>query len=79
MKNVPPLVSPLGSYQYSLVSDILFSQKIGNVQTKVPLILLSSHRIVKPESLQVRISGNGGCLTTCKRAIIKFLTTLSIK
>ncbi len=39
LKNVPPLISPLGSYQYSPVSDILFNQKLGNVHTKVPLIL----------------------------------------
>jgi hypothetical protein len=39
LKNVPPLLSPLGSYQYSPVSDILFSQKIGNVYTRIPLIL----------------------------------------
>jgi hypothetical protein len=36
LKNVPPLLSPLGSYQYSPVSDILFTQKIGNVYTKYP-------------------------------------------
>jgi hypothetical protein len=39
LKNVPPLLSPLGAYQYSPVSDILFSQKIGNVTTRIPLIL----------------------------------------
>jgi len=39
LKDIPPLVSPLGTYQYSPVSDILFNQKIGNVQTKIPLIL----------------------------------------
>lgn len=38
LKNVPPLLSPLGSYQYSPVSDILLTQKIGNVYTKYPLI-----------------------------------------
>ena len=39
LKNVPPLLSPLGTYQYSPVSDILFNQKIGNVHTRIPLIL----------------------------------------
>jgi hypothetical protein len=39
VKNVPPLVSPLGSYQYSPVSDILFNQKIGNIYSRFPLIL----------------------------------------
>jgi len=39
LKNVPPLLSPLGAYQYSPVSDILFNQKIGNVHTRIPLIL----------------------------------------
>lgn len=38
LKNVPPLLSPLGTYQYSPVSDILVNQKIGNVYTKYPLI-----------------------------------------
>ncbi|MCX6248205.1 MAG: hypothetical protein NTW10_10750 [Bacteroidetes bacterium] len=39
VKDLPPLQSPLGSYQYSPVSDILFNQKIGNVTTRVPMIL----------------------------------------
>lgn len=39
LKNVPPLLSPLGGYQYSPVSDILFNQRIGNVYTRTPLIL----------------------------------------
>ena len=39
LKNVPPLMSPLGTYQYSQVSDILFNQKIGNVHTRIPLIM----------------------------------------
>ena len=39
LKDIPPLVSPLGAYQFSPVSDVLFNQKIGNVHTKVPLIL----------------------------------------
>ena len=39
LKDIPPLVSPLGTYQFSPVSDVLFNQKIGNVHTKVPLIL----------------------------------------
>jgi len=38
LKNFPPLLSPLGSYQYSPVSDILFTQRIGNVYTKYPQI-----------------------------------------
>jgi len=39
LKNFPPLMSPLGSYQYSPVADILFNQKVGNVSTKNPLVL----------------------------------------
>lgn len=39
LNNVPPLMSPLGSYLYSPVSDILFNQKIGNIHTRIPLIL----------------------------------------
>ncbi len=39
LKNAPPLMSPLGTYQYSPVSDILFNQKIGNINTRIPLIL----------------------------------------
>jgi len=39
LKNAPPLMSPLGSYQYSPVSDILINQRIGNVLTRIPLIL----------------------------------------
>jgi len=39
LKNAPPLQSPLGAYQYSPVSDILFTQRIGNVHTKFPLVL----------------------------------------
>jgi hypothetical protein len=39
LKNVPPLLSPLGAYQYSPAADILFNQKIGSVTTRIPLIL----------------------------------------
>ena len=39
MKDFPPLVSPMGTYQYSPVSDVLFNQKIGNVYTRIPLVL----------------------------------------
>jgi hypothetical protein len=39
MNDFPPLISPMGTYQYSPVSDILFNQKIGNVHTRIPQIL----------------------------------------
>jgi len=39
LRNVPPLMSPLGSYQYSPLSEILFYQKIGSVSSKLPLFL----------------------------------------
>ena len=39
LKNFPPLLSPLGAYQYSPVSEVLFYQKIGSVASKVPMIL----------------------------------------
>jgi len=39
LKNVPPLLSPLGAYQYSPVSESFSARKIGNVYTRIPLIL----------------------------------------
>jgi hypothetical protein len=39
LKNVPPLQSPLGTYQYSPVSEILLFQKMGNIRSTVPLVL----------------------------------------
>jgi hypothetical protein len=50
LKNVPPLISPMGTYQYSPVSDILFNQKIGNVHTRIPLVLF-----FKPEERKTGI------------------------
>lgn len=38
-KEFPPLSAPFGTFQFSPVSDILFYQKIGTVQSKIPLIL----------------------------------------
>ena len=35
----PPLLAPFGSYQYSPVSEVLFYQKLGNVTSKMPLII----------------------------------------
>jgi hypothetical protein len=39
LSNVPPVMSPMGTYQYSPVSDILFNQKMGSIRTRIPLIL----------------------------------------
>ena len=39
IKEFPPLSSPFGTYQFSPVSDILFYQKIGTVQSKIPMLL----------------------------------------
>ena len=39
IKEFPPLSTPYGTFQFSPVSDILFHQKIGTVQSKIPLIL----------------------------------------
>lgn len=39
LKNVPPLSSPFGLYQHSPLADILIYQKIGNVQSQMPLIM----------------------------------------
>jgi hypothetical protein len=38
LKDVPPLISPMGTYQFSPVSDVLFNQNIGNVHTRIPLV-----------------------------------------
>ncbi len=35
----PPLLTPYGNYQFSPASDVLLYQKIGNVQSRLPLIL----------------------------------------
>ena len=35
----PPLLCPFGSYQFTAGSDILFYQKIGNVRSKLPLVV----------------------------------------
>ncbi len=50
LKDFPPLISPLGTYQYSPVSDILFTQRIGNVHTRIPQILF-----FKPEERKTGI------------------------
>lgn len=39
IKEFPPLSAPFGTYQFSPVSDVLFYQKIGTVQSKIPLIV----------------------------------------
>jgi hypothetical protein len=39
LKNVPPLTSPFGSYQHSPMADVLVYQKMGNIQSKMPLIM----------------------------------------
>lgn len=39
LKNVPPLISPFGMYQYSPMTDILLWQKMGNVQSRMPLLM----------------------------------------
>ena len=37
----PPLSTPFGSYEYSPVSEVLFSQKVGSVQSGIPMILFT--------------------------------------
>lgn len=37
----PPLLSPLGAYQYNPISEILCFQKIGMVNTRIPQILFT--------------------------------------
>ena len=39
LKNVPPLISPFGLYQHSPMSDIMVYQKMGNVQSHLPLLM----------------------------------------
>ena len=40
-REFPPLQSPFGSYQVSPMAEVLFYQKIGNVSTRIPLILFT--------------------------------------
>lgn len=37
----PPLQCPFGTYQFSPLSDVLCYQKIGNVTTKIPMIMFT--------------------------------------
>ncbi|MCX6243191.1 MAG: hypothetical protein NTU98_00670 [Bacteroidetes bacterium] len=39
LKNVPPLLSPFGTYQHSPAADILLFQKIGNIRSSQPQVL----------------------------------------
>ena len=39
VREFPPLLCPSGSFESGPVTDILFFQKIGNVQTRFPLIM----------------------------------------
>lgn len=41
-RNVPPLISPFGSYKLSSAAQVLFFQKIGMVETGQPLIFFNS-------------------------------------
>ncbi len=43
LKNFPPLMAPFGEYQVSPDSRVLFYQKIKNIKTKYPLIILSNN------------------------------------
>ena len=38
--NFPPLLTPFGNYQMKLGVNVLFNQKIGNVATEKPLVLI---------------------------------------
>ncbi|MEI7895543.1 MAG: hypothetical protein WCJ26_00810 [bacterium] len=40
-REFPPLQSPFGSYQFSPLADVLFYQKIGNVSTRIPMIMFT--------------------------------------
>jgi len=37
----PPLQSPFGQYQYSPLTDILFYQKIGTIESQLPLVMFT--------------------------------------
>jgi len=39
LKNVPPLTSPYGLYQHSPMADVMIYQKMGNVQSHLPLLM----------------------------------------
>jgi len=39
LKNFPPVTSPFGQYQFSPLSDVMIYQKMGNVQSRMPLAL----------------------------------------
>jgi hypothetical protein len=39
IKEFPPLSAPFGTYQFSPASDVLFNQRIGTVQSRIPLIV----------------------------------------
>ena len=43
LKAVPPLMTPFGFYQHSPMADILIYQKIGNVQSPLPLIMFTQN------------------------------------
>jgi hypothetical protein len=43
LTDLPPLLAPFGSYNKSLTSEILLYQKIENVETKKPLIILDNN------------------------------------
>jgi len=43
----PPLMSPVGNYQFGPVTDILFYQKVGSVFTQLPLFMFSSQNNYK--------------------------------
>jgi len=38
-RDLPPLLSPFGTYKFSPVSEILFYQKMGNVISEYPLVM----------------------------------------
>ncbi len=39
LKNVPPLISPFGLYQHSPMAYVMIYQKMGNVQSHLPLLM----------------------------------------
>lgn len=39
LKNVPPLTSPFGLYQFSPMADVMIYQRMGNVQSHQPLLM----------------------------------------
>lgn len=45
VSEAPPLVAPFGDYQIHTVSEVLFNQKINNIETQIPLIVFKPDNV----------------------------------